>query len=181
MDLFIYIVLGTAFLVVMFLITAALLPSKVRIERDLTMAAPPEDIFTQVNNFHNWRDWSPWVRMDPAAKVEFDGPESGEGSIFRWNGNEKVGKGNLTITESDPVNHLSIRTEASKPVHAVESMEFLLEPDGGATHVIWRMTGRIGFTDKIIGMFMDYDKRIGNEFVKGLASIKEIVERENTA
>lgn len=52
----------------------AMLPSDYRIQRSATIAAGPEQVFAQVNNFHNWEKWSPWARLDPNAKTAFAGP-----------------------------------------------------------------------------------------------------------
>jgi hypothetical protein len=54
-------------LVVVFLIVVAMRPSQFRVTRNATFAAPPEVVFPQVNNLHNWQAWSPWAKLDPAA------------------------------------------------------------------------------------------------------------------
>ena len=50
-----------AVLVIGFVIVVAVQPSTFRVERTATMAAPAEEIFAQVNDFHRWEDWSPWL------------------------------------------------------------------------------------------------------------------------
>ena len=44
-------------------------PDHFRIERRATVNAPPQAVFTQVNDFRKWDDWSPWAKLDPDAKV----------------------------------------------------------------------------------------------------------------
>jgi len=29
----------------------------------------------QVNDFHQWDAWSPWAKLDPDAKITFEGPD----------------------------------------------------------------------------------------------------------
>src|ERR1044072_3615384 len=87
-------------LVAIFLIVVALQPSEFHVERTANMAAPPATVFDQVNDLHKWEAWSPWAKLDPNAKITFEGPPSGKGAKFHWDGNKDIGAGNMTITES---------------------------------------------------------------------------------
>ena len=95
-----YILLTIAAILVIFVIVVAMQPSEFRIARAATFPAPPPAVFAQVNDFHNWDAWSPWAKLDPAAKATFEGAPAGTGAIFKWSGNKKVGEGTMTITES---------------------------------------------------------------------------------
>jgi uncharacterized protein involved in outer membrane biogenesis len=55
-----------AAIVVVFLVVVALQPSDFKVERSATMRAPAPAAFAQVNDFQNWRAWSPWEKVDPA-------------------------------------------------------------------------------------------------------------------
>ena len=57
-------------------------------------------MFAQVNDFRNWEAWSPWAKLDPAPKNSFEGAPAGKGAIFKWSGNNEVGEGSMTVTES---------------------------------------------------------------------------------
>ena len=61
-------------IIALFLIVVALQPSEFSVERTATMAAPPATVFEQVNDFHKWEAWSPWAKLDPDAKIAFEGP-----------------------------------------------------------------------------------------------------------
>ena len=63
-----WILAGVAALVIVFVVVVALQPSDFRIERSATIRAPAIAPYTQVNDFHNWRAWSPWEKVDPALK-----------------------------------------------------------------------------------------------------------------
>lgn len=67
-----------------FLVIVAIQPSEFRVERTTTIAAPADAVFGQVNDLHKWEAWSPWAKLDPAAKVTFEGPDAGQGR--RWAG-----------------------------------------------------------------------------------------------
>jgi hypothetical protein len=165
-----------AVLVAGFLIVVALQPSEYRVSRTAVIAAPPPAIFAQVNDFHNWQAWSPWAKLDPSAKATFEGPKAGTGAVFIWAGNDKVGEGRMTLTESRPSETIRIRLDFIKPMEGTSNVEFAFKAQDDRTAVTWTMTGRNNFIAKAICMFMNVDKMIGGDFEKGLASLKAVVE-----
>jgi hypothetical protein len=56
--MFVPILTGLAVLVVLFVIIVALRPSDFRVTRSAAMAAPPEQVFPQVNELRNWEAWN---------------------------------------------------------------------------------------------------------------------------
>src|SRR6476619_8383908 len=104
-----------AAVVVLLSIVVATRPSDFRVTRSAKMAASPSAVFAQVNDYHNWDAWSPWAKLDPDAKVTFEGPSSGTGAKFSWSGNDKVGEGQQTIVESKPDELIKINLEFEKP------------------------------------------------------------------
>jgi Polyketide cyclase / dehydrase and lipid transport len=87
------ILIALAAIVAIFLIVVALQPSEFKVERSATIAAQPAAVFDQVNDFHKWEAWSPWAKLDPNAKVAFEGPPSGTGTIMTWTALTKSAKG----------------------------------------------------------------------------------------
>jgi len=171
------IALGVVAAIVVFLVVVALQPAEFRVERSAVMAAPAAEVFAQVNDFHQWEAWSPWAKMDPAAKNSFEGPASGVGAKFSWDGNDKVGAGRMTITESKAPEHVAIKLEFLKPYAATDTADFTFKGDGKQTTLTWSMTGQKDFLSKGMCLFMDMDKLVGGDFEKGLAAIKAIVEK----
>jgi hypothetical protein len=168
---------GVAAAVVIFLIVVALQPSDFKVERSATMRAPAPAAFAQVNDFQNWRAWSPWEKIDPALKRQYEGPKAGNGAIYAWQGNKDVGEGRMTITESRPGELVRIRLEFFKPFAATNTAEFSFKPAGSdSTAVTWTMTGQNNFLSRAICMFVDMDKMVGGMFEQGLAQMKSVVE-----
>ena len=163
-------------IILVFLGVVALQPSDFRVVRTTTIAAPPQAVFAQVNDFHKWEEWSPWAKLDPASKATFEGPSAGPGAIFRWAGNEKVGEGGMTITESRPDELIRIKIDFLKPFQATNTAEFTFKPEGDQTVVTWSMAGKNNFVSKAICLFMNMDKMVGGDFEKGLAQMKSVVE-----
>jgi len=163
-------------IVVVFVGVVAMQPSDFRVARTATISAPAPAVFAQVNDFHNWEEWSPWAKLDPAAKNSFEGPSAGSGAIFRWAGNKEVGEGSMTITESRPSDLIRIKLEFLKPFQATNTAEFTFKPEGDQTAVTWSMAGKNNFISKAICLFMNMDKMVGGKFEEGLAQMKSVVE-----
>jgi len=159
-----------------FAIVVALQPPDFAVTRSAAMAATPAAVFGQVNDFHRWEAWSPWAKIDPAMKKTIEGPSSGTGAVYTWAGNDQVGEGRMTITESRPGELVRIKLEFLKPFPATNQTDFTFKGDGARTSVTWTMTGRKNFIQKAFCLFMDMDKMVGGDFEKGLAQMKSAVE-----
>jgi hypothetical protein len=170
------ILLVLALIISVFLIVVAMQPADFRVERKASMAAAPSRIFGEVNDFHRWPEWSPWAKLDPAMKSTYEGPAAGVGAVYAWVGNDEVGEGRMTITESRPDEFLRVRLEFIRPFAATNNAEFTLAPSADGTMVMWAMTGRKNFIMKAFCMFMDMDSMVGKDFEKGLAQMKALVE-----
>ena len=170
------ILIGLLVLVAGFLVVVAFQPADYRVSRSAVISAPPEVVFAQVNDFHNWNAWSPWAKMDPDAKVSYEGAAAGPGAIFRWAGNREIGEGSMTITNSRPSDQIQIRLDFIKPFAGTGNAEFTFKPQGDQTLVTWTMAGKNNFIAKAVGLFIDCDKMIGDNFEKGLAAMKTVAE-----
>jgi len=171
------ILLALGFITVIFIIVIAGQPDEFTVTRAANISAPPEKVFAHVNDLHQWEAWSPWAKLDPNAKNSFSGAAAGAGAAMAWEGNKKVGAGQMTITESQPGESIRFRLDFQKPMQATNAAEFTFRPEGGQTVVTWSMTGKSCFMGKIIGLFMDFDKMCGCQFEQGLASLKSLNEK----
>ncbi len=170
------ILIALAVIVIVLVIVVALQPATFRIIRSTAITAPVPKVFEQVNDFHKWESWSPWAKLDPAMKTTFAGAPAGTGAIYSWSGNNDVGEGRMTLTESRPNELVRINLEFIKPFAATNTTEFAFKPDTDKTLVTWTMFGTNNFMAKAFGLFMDMDKMIGSDFEKGLARLKSVAE-----
>jgi uncharacterized protein YndB with AHSA1/START domain len=170
------ILIALAVIVIVLIVIVALQPSEYRVARSTKISAPPAAVFAQVNDFRKWAAWNPWGKIDPAMKQNYEGAPVGVGAIYVWAGNNEVGEGRMTVTESRPSELIRIKLEFFKPFAGNSLADFTFKPEGNQTAVTWSMTGQNNFMAKAIHLFMNMDKMIGGQFEKGLANIKSIVE-----
>jgi hypothetical protein len=170
------ILLALVAVVAAILVVAAFQSDSYRVERSLTIAASPAELFPHVNDLRKAHVWSPWVKLDPAAKFTFEGPAAGVGAKNGWVGNSDMGEGRQTIVESRPNELVRIKLEFLKPMEDVATAEFRLKPAGGGTTVTWSMEGPKNYLSKVMCMFMSMEKMIGGPFEEGLAKLKTVAE-----
>ena len=118
------ILLILAAIIVIVLVAALFQPAEFRVTRSATIAAPAATVFAEINDFHRWQAWSPWEKLDPTMKRTFEGPASGVGASYGWEGNSDVGAGRMTISESKPAEIIRIKLEFLKPMQATNLTTF---------------------------------------------------------
>jgi uncharacterized protein YndB with AHSA1/START domain len=156
---------------------AASKPNEFTVRRSTRIRAMPDRIFPQLNDFHNWAAWSPWEKLDATMTKNFSGASNGRGAVYEWEGNSKVGKGRMEITETSAPRKVVIALNFLRPFRANNVAEFTLEPQGDSTDVTWTMQGPSPFVTKVMSVFMNMDRLIGRDFEAGLASLKANAER----
>ncbi|MEZ5352370.1 MAG: SRPBCC family protein [Bryobacteraceae bacterium] len=159
------------------LVLVAMQPDSYTVTRKAVIDAPPERVFSLVNDFHEWDKWSPWAKIDPNMKATYDGAPAGTGAIYSWTGNDEVGEGRMTILDSQSNSQIKINLEFLKPFESKAITDFSFKPGGGGTEVAWVMTGDSSFMSKAVSLAMGgMDKMIGPDFEKGLAQMKTAAE-----
>jgi hypothetical protein len=159
---------------------AATKPDQFRVQRSITVNAPPERVFALINDYRQWTAWSPWEKKDPSLKRTYSEPSSGKGATYAWEGDSNVGVGNMLITDSAP-SRIALDLNFKKPFEASNKVVFALESKGLTTDVTWSMEGPAPFVSKVIQVFCNMDKMVGAEFENGLAAMKAAAEKQVAA
>jgi len=170
------IAIGFLVVILVLVVVIALQPADFRVTRSAEINAKPKVIFSKIQNFNHWKDWSPWEKMDPSMKKTLSGPTEGKGTVYEWTGNSQVGKGRMEVVDVIADQKVVIKLDFIEPFAASNMTEFVITPKGEGATVTWSMSGKNNFVSKAMGLFMDMDKMIGNDFEKGLADLKKIAE-----
>jgi uncharacterized protein YndB with AHSA1/START domain len=168
--------IGLAVLVAVILVLAALKPPRYRVQRSTVIDAPPQRVFPLIADFRKWRSWSPWEGLDPNLKRTYEGPETGKGAVYGWDGNKAAGAGRMEIMEATSPSRVVIQLDFTRPFEAHNITEFDLTGRGASTDVSWAMHGPQPFMFRVMSVFMSMDKMVGKDFEKGLGALKAVAE-----
>ena len=155
-----------------FLTWAYFLPANVHIEEKVKINSPTSIVFEQVNNLHNWKNWSLW--NDSTLTTVFEGPESGLGAKLITL-DPKEGKSVQTIIESQNQKLVVTKLVFNKENNEAKSY-FYFETIGNETEVKWVMDVEdLSFP---FGRFVGYmiKKGASINFAKGLNTMKTYLE-----
>ncbi|WP_315834514.1 SRPBCC family protein [Bradyrhizobium prioriisuperbiae] len=158
------------------LIYAATRPNTFVIQRTASIKAPAARIQPLIDDFRQWPQWSPYETKDPAMARTFSGAPSGKGSVYAWQGDKNVGSGRMEIIDTSP-SKVTVDLQFIAPFKAHNTAEFSLVPSGDSTQVTWAMRGPLPYMAKIMHMFINMDRMVGNDFAAGLANLKAVSER----
>ena len=156
-------------------------PDTFRVQRTTVIEAPPEQIFPFIEDFRKYALWSPYERVDPSMSRRYSGSSRGKGAVYEWNGKGKAGKGRMEIAHASPPLMAVIRLDFARPVATQNIVEFTLRPDGSGTSVSWAMRGANPYIAKLIQLVFNMDRMVGKEFEAGLANLKALAEKQETA
>ncbi|MFO1086419.1 MAG: SRPBCC family protein [Reyranellaceae bacterium] len=175
-------VLGIAVLVVLVVVAGVLIyastkPDTFRVERTVSIDAPPDKIFPLIVDLKSWTAWSPYEKKDPELKRSFGPITSGKGATYSWDGNKNVGQGSMEILDAAP-GKVVIKLDFVKPFEAHNTAEFIVQPKGNSSSVTWAIYGPSPIVSKIMGLFMNMDTMIGKDFEVGLANLKALAEKK---
>lgn len=146
------------------------------VTRSTTIDAPRARVRGLIDDFREWRKWSPWEDVDPDLRRDYSGADSGPGAKYAWEGNRKAGKGNMEIVSSSP-ERVDVRLVFEKPWKATNQVAFELRPAAGeSTEVTWRMNGTNRGVSAIFAKFVPMDRLVGKDFERGLARMKATAE-----
>jgi hypothetical protein len=160
-----------------FLVYVALKSGEFHISRSIDIAAPAHAVHPHINTLTSMNQWNPWATYDAKSKIAYEGPPAGPGAVYTWGGS-RMGEGRFKITDTSPE---TIKADLTmiKPMAADNKVVFSLTPSITGTEVEWAMSGCNGFVPKLMHLFLNVDKMVGKEFEKGLAALKEQVERKS--
>ena len=171
------ILIVVALVIAAVLLFAATKPATLHIQRAIVINAPPERVFTLINDLHNWKDWGPDEKADKTVMYSFSGSPSGIGAASEWDSRGSAGKGQMMITESEPAKRVAVKVDFVKPFASHNLNEFTFEPAGPSTRLTWSWQGQNLYFMKVMGVFVSMDKMIGSHFDSGLQNLKAIAEK----
>ena len=165
-------------LVVIVFALSFIAPTKMHIERSIVIKAPKDVIFQNVKMFSNIRRWSPWEDKDSNIKTSIEGTDGTVGATYKWVGNKDVGEGEQTIKKIDENKSFETDLHFIKPWDSHAAAYTILNDTTDGVKVSWGFTGEMSRPFNVMGLFMNMDKSIGDEYNKGLNKLKVMSENQ---
>jgi len=162
-------------LVVLFLIARLVAPKKYHLERDITINAPREKVWSHVNNLEECHKWNPWSEEDPNIKVSYGGNLGTVGSSYSY-ASEKVGAGTQTLTKVDQPQRVESHMKFIKPWSGDADIFINLQDASGGTKVTWGFDTQFSYPMNAVIWLMPMDKNMSEAYDKGLNNLKRISE-----
>jgi len=150
-------------------------------ERSQTIDAPKAMLFNMVNDYKVWEKWSPWYDKDPNMKVEYGANTQGVGASYSWSGNEEVGAGKMTTTESVPISLIKASMEF-EGYDDKSTAEFNFIDKDGKTEVVWKHYGEedLPFLARGYLFVTGAKKKMEKDFENGLTKMAALAKERVT-
>lgn len=144
-----------------------------QVARSIQIDASLRRVYDVVADFGTWTTWSPWLLVEPQAKVTVSADPASVGSQYAWQG-ELTGQGELEHKRLEPEKYIEDELRFIKPFKSTCKVTFELAPQANGTHLTWTMDGGIPwFLFWMIPMFKTF---IGMDYQRGLTMLKEWIE-----
>jgi effector-binding domain-containing protein len=168
------IVFGLLAIVIVLVMVGFLLPEQVEVSRSITVNAPAEYSYEEINKLENWKNWSYWNTLDPAMQVTFGDKRMGAGAFYAW-ASSNMGNGKLTITESVPFE--SIKADLNFMEQGTAKSWYTFQPEGENTKVTMNILTHMGMNPIMRWMGVTMFKiEMNKAFDYSLTKIKELAE-----
>lgn len=150
-----------------------------KVEKTITIKAPPSVIFEQLVKLDNFNKWSVWNREDSSVKHIITGTDGTVGAVTSWTGAPEIsGEGKMEITSIEPNKKITHNIQFISPRKNKASSAFLLKETEAGTIVTWQFNLDTPRPWNIFNLFYSMDKEMGKDFDDGLAALKKIAEKK---
>jgi len=171
-----YIAIALGALVVLLLIVALFVPKDFNYEKSITINAPIDTVWVNVNSLSALDKWSPWNDHDPVMKKDMKGKDGNVGAVQSWE-SSIVGSGSQTIAAVEKPTLFETELNFYKPYKSHGKAYIKLVSQGTSTKATWGMTGNMPYPMNVMTLFMNMDKNMGKDWNHGLSKLKKLSEK----
>lgn len=146
---------------------------KYHVERSIEIEAPIARVQALTNDFSEWPAWSPWLCMEPDAKLEIFGTAGEVDHGYSWQG-ELTGEGKMRTSANEGGLHQMDLTFL-KPFKSTAKVALNHVDQGDKTTVTWTMDSALPFF--LFFMTGSIKTMIGMDYERGLKMLKDYAEK----
>jgi effector-binding domain-containing protein len=139
------------------------------VEQSLSINVAPDVLFPFLADFRQWPRWSPWLVVEPEARLDF----AADGKSYAWDG-RVIGAGSIESAGVEAPKTLDFVLRFLRPFKSTSTTRMVLAPESGGTRVTWSMAGKLPFFLFFLKPMLTNGVRM--DFERGLARLKDLAE-----
>ncbi|TQD38884.1 GyrI-like domain-containing protein [Haloflavibacter putidus] len=180
MKIFKYVFFLLLILIIGGSIYIATLEGNYRIEKQKTIAAPPEMVFNQINQLQNWEDWAVWLENKSEVGITYEEITKGQDAKMSWTGTSHL-DGSLQNTAVYPTDSLTQKlavNNSSAPNNNI--INWKVEASATGTNLQYTISGERGFTEKAMQLLQDstFSQKLEVAFTQSLDKLEKQVQEK---
>ena len=147
------------------------------LDASLSIQAPAQVVFDRMGDLSRFNDWNPFPSMDPTTTSSHEGPASGPGAVFNYEG-KRLGRGRMEVASVSPPHRIDIDMTFWRGDSATRSKSaFVIVGTGDVVDVHWTFDEDRGLGMYLLGKLL-FDRMMTNTFRDGLQKLKALVEAD---
>ncbi|MCO4293325.1 SRPBCC family protein [Solitalea sp. MAHUQ-68] len=163
-------------IVIVLLITALFVKNEYKVEREIVINKPQQQVFDYIKLLKNQDHYNKWVMMDPNLQKDFRGTDGTVGFVYAWNGNKQAGQGEQQIKRISD-RQIDIQLRFIKPFEGIANTSLSTNTlSSQQTKVKWEMSGRNPFPMNLMNLLMN--KTLGESLDESLGNLKTVLENQ---
>jgi hypothetical protein len=173
-----YILIVLVSIVALIMVVALFVPKEMMYEKSISINAPIDIVWENVNSLADMDAWSPWNEKDPNMKKTNSGVDGTVGAIQSWESDvEGVGTGSQTIAKINPPYYIETELKFYDPYES-EAVGYvkLEEIANNEISATWGFKSEMPYPFNIMSLFMNMDDMMGDDWNKGLTKLKFLSE-----
>ncbi|MGR5195986.1 SRPBCC family protein [Vibrio sp. WZ-1] len=125
-----------------------------------------------LKDYTNWREWSPWLILEPECELTYSEEQGKVGSGYQWNG-KRIGTG-AVVLESTQSHRLDMELHFFRPFQSHAKVTFIVMPSSNGCTVEWQMQSRVPWF--LVFFKSMFKAMIEMDFDRGLRMLKSQLE-----
>lgn len=165
-------------IIVIALIAALFIPKTYKIEKEIVINRPQQDVFNYIKFLKNQDTYSKWAMIDPEMSKTYSGSDGTVGFIYAWDSkNKNAGKGEQEIVKMIDRERIDIELRFIKPFEGVGHAHMISESlSEEQTKVKWGMKGKSKYPLNLMNLMMA--NFLGKDLETSLSNLKNTLEKK---
>ncbi|MFT6815746.1 MAG: hypothetical protein ACJAZ3_001658 [Sphingobacteriales bacterium] len=177
MKLLKYIGTGVAVVLGLALIIAVFVTKDFIYEKTITINAPVDSVWQNVNSLAAMDSWNPRSAKDLNIEQVYSGTTGEIGESLEWNSvTKQVGKGVQTIVKIEAPLLIETELKFLTPYESEVTSYVQLQATSAGTDATWGFKSTIPYPFNLMSLIMNAEEQLGPDFQKGLDKLKNISE-----